>query len=394
MSERLNKTSICSVVFLDIVDQSKKPVAEQIKDKELFNDFINEAIKDVAQNDRILLDTGDGAAIALLGAPEEALFVAMTIRDNIVKYNQENNAKLLVRTGINLGPVRVVSDINGRPNILGDGINVAERVMSFSEANQILVSRSYYEITSRLTEEITGMFAYFGVKQDKHIREHEVYVIRSSGEAAAATAAEEPAAQPAAVATLVSRIMDNESLQKYGLWASAALVVLAISIGGFMLAGNLFAPDIGDVVAGAEAPASTAAALEVPPALDPKAQPVSAEARMAAAEEKVTSNTKPGTKKAATGTPATTAKADTRADAPKRKATASKKKKEPVEQAAPRQESTVAAAQPVESGVAQEEPGAASGESKTGWSAFKESFKQGREERICTQAEITLNQCK
>ena len=119
MSERLNKTSICSVVFLDIVDQSKKPVADQIKHKELFNDFINEAIKDVAQNDRILLDTGDGAAIALLGAPEEALFVAMTIRDNIVKYNQENNAKLLVRTGINLGPVSLMKDINGADNVLG-----------------------------------------------------------------------------------------------------------------------------------------------------------------------------------------------------------------------------------------------------------------------------------
>lgn len=386
MSERLNKTSICSVVFLDIIDQSKKPVAIQIKDKDLFNGFINEAIKDVAQNDRILLDTGDGAAIALLGAPEEALFVAMTIRDSIVKHNQENNYKLLVRTGINLGPVRVVSDINGRPNILGDGINVAERVMSFAEANQILVSRSYYEITSRLTEEITGMFSYFGVKQDKHVREHEVYVIRSSPDeaAAVAVAVEEPAARPAALASLISSIMENESLQKYGLWASAALVVVAISVGGFMLAGNLFDPDIGDIVADSDSPATTAPALN-PQELNPQNQPATADSNaLAAAEAKVIDDTRPGT-----------AKANTRVDAPKRKTTTSKKKKEPIEQAAPPpEESTVAAAPPVDSGEIKEESPASSGESKTGWAAFKESLKQGREERVCTQAEITLNQCK
>lgn len=395
MSERLNKTSICSVVFLDIIDQSKKPVAEQIRDKDLFNGFINEAIKDVAQNDRILLDTGDGAAIALLGAPEEALFVAMTIRDSIFKHNADNHHKLRVRTGINLGPVRVVSDINGRPNILGDGINVAERVMSFAEANQILVSRSYYEITSRLTEEITGMFAYFGVKQDKHIREHEVYVIRSSQEetetaAAAAAASPEPEPKPSAAASLVTRILDNENLSKYGLWASAALVIIAISVGGFMLAGNLFDPDLGDVVATTEPPEATAAVFEAPPALDPHVQPIAA--KDAAAGSKPAANAG----KTDASKPTTTAKADAKAETPKRKSTASKKKKEPVEQTAePKEESTVAAAPPVESQPAQVESSTTSqGEQKSGWAAFKESVKQGREERVCTQAEIALNQCK
>lgn len=70
MTDRLNKTSLCSVVFLDIIDYSKKPVSEQISDKELFNSLINEALKNVAQSDRIILDTGDGAAITLMGSPE------------------------------------------------------------------------------------------------------------------------------------------------------------------------------------------------------------------------------------------------------------------------------------------------------------------------------------
>lgn len=179
MIDRLNKTSICSIVFLDIIDYSKKSVSEQIDEKAFFNTLINEALKNVAQNDRIILDTGDGAAIALMGEPEEALFISLTIRDGILHQNKSAvGQSLRVRIGINLGSVRVVNDINDRPNIIGDGINVAQRIMSFAGENEILVSRSYYEVTSRLTKEMSGMFTYSGVKQDKHIREHEVYLIK------------------------------------------------------------------------------------------------------------------------------------------------------------------------------------------------------------------------
>lgn len=180
MIDRINKTSICSIVFLDIIDYSKKPDAEQIDVKNKFNNLINYALKDIAQNDRIILDTGDGVVIAYMGSPEDALFVALTIRDEILNVNTNCLTPLFVRFGINLGPVRVVNDINGQPNIIGDGINVAQRIMSFAGPNQILASRSYYEVISHLTQEISQMFDYSGVKQDKHVREHEVYSVRST----------------------------------------------------------------------------------------------------------------------------------------------------------------------------------------------------------------------
>ena len=185
MNDRNNKTSICSIVFLDIIDYSKKTDSEQIEIKNQFNALINHALKDVAENDRIILDTGDGAAIASNGSPEDVLFIALNIRDEILKSNIHSAMPLYVRFGVNLGPVRVVKDINGRPNIIGDGINVAQRIMSFAKPNQILVSRSYYEVTSRLTQEISQMFDYSGVKQDKHVREHEVYSVRLLKEQAA-----------------------------------------------------------------------------------------------------------------------------------------------------------------------------------------------------------------
>ncbi len=167
MVENSGRTLVCSVLFIDIVEYSKQSVAEQLQFKQAFNRVLAGALEAVATRDRVLLDTGDGAAVAFLGDPEDALFVALAIRD----------AHLSVRMGINLGPVRLVKDLNGQVNIIGDGINVAQRVMSFSEPGQLLVSRSFYEVASRLSNDYAELFTHEGSRTDKHVREHEVYSV-------------------------------------------------------------------------------------------------------------------------------------------------------------------------------------------------------------------------
>jgi hypothetical protein len=180
MQTASNRTFICSVVFLDVVEYSKKPVAEQILYKERLNGMLTEALANVALNDRIILDTGDGAALSFLGDPEDALFVSLSLRDALAG-PQPPGPQMKMRIGINLGPVKLVRDINGQPNIIGDGINVAQRVMSFSEPGQILVSRSYYEVVSRMSETYAQLFHFEGSRTDKHVREHEVYAVQSTG---------------------------------------------------------------------------------------------------------------------------------------------------------------------------------------------------------------------
>jgi hypothetical protein len=182
MEERGNKTIICSVFFLDIVEYSKKSVSGQISLKERFNAFLSIAIRDVPVNDRIILDTGDGAAISFLGDISDALHAALSMRSSLLNEGVRMEPPLLVRIGVNLGPVRLVKDINGQPNIVGDGINVAQRVMGFADPGQILVSRSYYDAVSRLSQEYAGMFHYQGSRTDKHVREHEVYAIGYPGD--------------------------------------------------------------------------------------------------------------------------------------------------------------------------------------------------------------------
>jgi hypothetical protein len=386
MKDRINKTSICSVVFIDIIDYSKKPVSDQIAEKECFNALLTEAIKDVAQNDRIILDTGDGAAIALMGAPEEALFVSLTIRDGIIRKNREAGTHLLVRMGINLGPVRVVIDINGMPNIIGDGINVAQRVMSFAEPNQILVSRSYYEVTSRLTDEITNMFAYSGVKQDKHVREHEVYVIKPMVEEGAPVEATVAPVATAAPSTQTS------TRQRY-LFPALVLFLLGVVIAGVLLPGFLFGPER------PKDEAVAAASDETPDGQGASSAPASGSALPAKASaatsgpaksETIKSEPtrpspvaqtaiKPGAEKTAVAKPKPAASIETAPRKPKAK---------PADQVAkPTQE---ASATPAHTAP----PAEPAQNEKSGWSAFTDSLKQGSETKACSDGERALNQCR
>lgn len=182
MEERDNKTIVCSVLFLDIVEYSQKNVSGQISLKEGFNVFLTTAVNGIPPEDRIILDTGDGAAISFIGDIEDALKVGLSMRNSLMKAGVFMDTPLLVRMGINLGPVRLVKDINNQPNIVGDGINVAQRVMDFADVGQLLVSRSYYDAVSRISQEYAGMFHYQGSRTDKHVREHEVYAIGYPGE--------------------------------------------------------------------------------------------------------------------------------------------------------------------------------------------------------------------
>jgi class 3 adenylate cyclase len=167
MSEE--RTLVCSVLFLDIAGYSQKGVAEQIRLKQSFNAVLAASLDNVEERERVIIDTGDGAAIAFLGDPEGALFAALAVFDNV--------GELPVRMGINLGPVYLARDINDQQNVIGDGINVAQRIMSFAEAGELLVSRSFYEVVQLLSGDYATMFRQEGARADKHNRAHELYSV-------------------------------------------------------------------------------------------------------------------------------------------------------------------------------------------------------------------------
>jgi len=178
--KRNNRTWLCTVLFMDIVDYSKLSVDQQMMVKQSFSTLVSDALRELPDDDAIKLDTGDGLAMCYLGAPEDVLYVAIGLRDAFIQVNAICETCYTVRMGINLGPIKIMEDINGNRNTIGDGINVAQRIMSFSQPNQLLVSRAYYDVVSCLSVENPGMFSYIGIHNDKHVREHAVYEVVSS----------------------------------------------------------------------------------------------------------------------------------------------------------------------------------------------------------------------
>src|SRR5437870_4120652 len=82
MAETTIRTLVCSVMFLDIVDYSKHSVGDQQHTKQMFNELLARALEPVPPRDFIVLDAGDGAAIAFLGDPEDALSEGIAVRRN------------------------------------------------------------------------------------------------------------------------------------------------------------------------------------------------------------------------------------------------------------------------------------------------------------------------
>ncbi len=222
---KMNRTWLCSVVFMDIVNYSSQSTELQIKWKERFNGYLASAIKDVPEDERVILDTGDGAATCFLGAPESAMFTALELWHSLLIDERDQQPQMRVRIGINLGPVKLVRDINGAANAIGDGMNAGQRVMSFAGENQILVSQSYFEVVSRLSDDYKNLFTLKGVETDKHIREHTVYNLSPPGAQHAPTSLEPPqptisvapsaqsVAQPAAAAPRVAQMAPESAPQ-------------------------------------------------------------------------------------------------------------------------------------------------------------------------------------
>lgn len=181
MNQRANRTFVCSVLYFDIVDYSTQSVTAQLKLKQLLNSLLREALGEVAAVDRIVLEMTGGVMVSFLGRPSDALFVALDLCRKMAAAQSPDAPDGRGRAGINLGPVRIVDDPTGQLKLVGDGINVAERVMNFADPDTILVSRSYYEVLCRQLPDFAPVFRFEGTRTDRQVREHSVFTVDLAG---------------------------------------------------------------------------------------------------------------------------------------------------------------------------------------------------------------------
>lgn len=277
---RMERTWLCSVFFTDIAGYSSQSVEQQMKWKARFNGYLTTAIHEVPEDERVILDTGDGAAICFLGAPEAAMFAALELWHSLLLDEREQQPPLRVRIGINLGPVRLVKDINGALNAIGDGINAGQRIMSFAAENQILVSQSFYDVVSRLSDDYKALFSLKGIETDKHVREHTVYHLappgsdksQSSVTAASQGHVPDPAWATTQTSLLAERLPESKTVAR-----SRAIPILIFGIVLAVIAADgawrFFRPNVKDIPVGqgqmtqtspAAAPMASAPSVQAP----------------------------------------------------------------------------------------------------------------------------------
>ncbi|MEY2536540.1 MAG: eukaryotic-like serine/threonine-protein kinase [Verrucomicrobiota bacterium] len=132
------RLEIGHVLFIDIVGYSKLLNEEQ---KERLNQLIEivlatAPVREATDEQLVRLPTGDGMALVFRRSAEEPARCALEIAEALQKHPE-----LPVRMGIHSGPVSEVTDVSGRTNLAGAGINMAQRVMDCGDAGHILLSQ-------------------------------------------------------------------------------------------------------------------------------------------------------------------------------------------------------------------------------------------------------------
>src|SRR3954453_5494693 len=126
------------VLFVDIVGYSRLLIEDQKERLAQLTQIVlaTAQVRDATDEQLVRLPTGDGMALVFHHSAEEPARCALEIAEALRKHPE-----LPVRMGIHSGPVSEVTDVSGRTNIAGAGINTAKRVMDCGDAGHILVSQ-------------------------------------------------------------------------------------------------------------------------------------------------------------------------------------------------------------------------------------------------------------
>jgi len=129
---------IAHLLLIDVVGYSKSLVNEQIEVLQELKRIVRgtESFRLAEAKDKLIrVPTGDGMALLFFQSPEEPVRCALDISKALLEHPH-----IQLRMGIHSGPINRVTDVNDTTNIVGSGINVAQRVLDCGDAGHILLS--------------------------------------------------------------------------------------------------------------------------------------------------------------------------------------------------------------------------------------------------------------
>ena len=130
------------VLFIDIVGYSKLMIDDQKERLRELTEVVLAApqVARSTSEQLVRLPTGDGMALVFRHSSEEPARCALEIAQAL-----KAHLEIPVRMGVHSGPVSEITDVSGRKNIAGPGVNLAQRVMDCGDAGHILLSKRVAE---------------------------------------------------------------------------------------------------------------------------------------------------------------------------------------------------------------------------------------------------------
>jgi adenylate/guanylate cyclase family protein len=129
---------MATVLFIDIVGYSMQPIDRQMGILSTLQTVVKESVsyqRAQADKELIAIPSGDGMALVFLRSPVMPVRCALEIAGALRAHPEVD-----LRMGIHTGPVCRHEDIKESINIVGGGINTAQRVMNSGDAGHILLS--------------------------------------------------------------------------------------------------------------------------------------------------------------------------------------------------------------------------------------------------------------
>jgi hypothetical protein len=160
--------------FTDIVSGSDPTLTtnEQARKIIVLNKLMEmtNTLKERDSESMIILPTGDGMAVGFADSPEKPLRLALELHQELARYNKTRTEKdkILVRIGLDTGPVYIINDLNGNENVWGPGIILARRVMDIAREMNILASARFANDVKMLRPEYRQILHPIGDYQIKH----------------------------------------------------------------------------------------------------------------------------------------------------------------------------------------------------------------------------------
>ena len=165
---------IASVLLAEIAGYEDRPVFEQIQFTSLTRQLLDGLIAETPGCDVSIIDREDSIALLFTADPLDCLALAKRLSD--VLQVDRRYGELPLRVGVNLGPVTVARDESGAARVTGPGIDDAQRVARAGELREILLSRAYYSVLSRVSMD-DGLLRHKAFISDERDQSFAIYQI-------------------------------------------------------------------------------------------------------------------------------------------------------------------------------------------------------------------------